>query len=294
MAKSNKKAQKRIVVSNLKGTKLYWHLYRELGNLDKKDKKTKNLTPAEKKKIVSEKLFPKFKKEGLKTAKELKDTLKDILEERFNSDECNPLFIPTDDLLLIPFFEIDAYIQKLPPCIDVVVNAGEYGGTEMFNTDKYNYYSNNVRDIVKTIREEFGNDSLNAPIFNGVVKLKENQKNKGKSENYFVEYILYIDDEPVSDDKGIEFKLSKRQEKKKTEVQDILKNKMKKLKPEGEVLRRRKVKKEKEQARKEVKIKLITATESLKKGLQAIRGEETKKVTNKLQSLLETIRQQNK
>jgi hypothetical protein len=294
MAKSNKKTQKRIVVSKLKGTKLYWHIYRELGALDKKDKKTKNLTPAEKKKLVSETLFPKFKKEGLKSAKELKDTLKDKLGERFNTDECNPLFIPTDDLLLIPFYEIDFYIQKLPPCIDVVVNAGEYGGTGMFNTDNYNYYSNGVRDIVERIREEFGNESEDAPIFNGVVKLKENQKNKGKSENYFVEYILYIDDEPISDDTGVEFKLSKRQEKKKDEVQDILKAKIKKLKPEGEVLRKRKVKKEKEKAKKEVEIKPKTATESLSKGLQAIRGEEPKKQTNRLQSQLEKIRQQNK
>lgn len=301
MPKSNQK-QKRIVVSKLKGTKLYWHIYRELGKFDAKDKKTKNLTYTEKRKIVKDKLYPKFK-EGVKTAKELKDATKEILNQRFNIDDCNPLFIPTDDLLLIPFFEIDSYIKKLPPCIDVVVNAGEYGGTELFNTDNYNYSANGVREIVETIREEFGNSSSDTPVFNGIVKLKEFKKNNGKSESYFVEYILYIDDEPVSDDLGVQYKLSEKQEKKKNDIQEIVKNKIKKLKPEGEVLKKRKVKKEKEKAKQEVKQKpktvterlknlLKTATERLKNLLKSIRGEEPKKDTNRLQSQLEKIRQQ--
>jgi hypothetical protein len=292
MAKSNKKKQKRIVVSKLKGTKLYWYIYRVLGELDKKDKGTKNLTSDEKRKIVSERLFPKFK-EGLKSAKELKDAIKEILEERFSDDECNPLFIPQEDLLFINFWEIDVYIKKLPPCIDVIVNAGEYGITEMFNTENYNYYGSGVKDIVEILREEFGNNSP-ANYFNGIVKLKEGKQNNGKSENYYVEYILFINDEPVSDDSQIEYKLSKKQAKKKTEVQDILSAKLKKLKPEGEVLKKREVKKEKEKAKQEVEIKPKTATESLKKGLQAIRGEEPKKITNKRQSLLEKVREQNK
>jgi len=212
----------------------------------------------------------------------------------------NPLLISPSRTTGILWFGLDDYLsvdlrsEVEPMDLRVEVNAGEYGSTGMFNTDNYNYYSNGVRDIVETIREEFGNESEDAPIFNGVVKLKENQKNKGKFENYFVEYILYIDDEPVSDDTGVEFKLSKRQEKKKDEVQDILKAKIKKLKPEGEVLRKRKVKKEKEKAKKEVEIKPRTATESLSKLLQAITGEEPKKQTNRLQSQLEKIRQQNK
>jgi hypothetical protein len=163
----------------------------------------------------------------------------------------------------------------------------------MFNTDTYNYYGDGVKDIVETLREEFGNDSP-ANYFNGIVKLKEGRKNNGKSENYYVEYILYINDEAISDDTPVDYKLSKKQEKKKNEVQDIINAKIKKLKSEGEVLKKREVKKQKEKARKEVEKKPKSATESLKKRLQAIRGEEPKKETNKRQSLLEKIRQQNK
>jgi hypothetical protein len=302
MPKSNKKKQKRVIVSKLKGAKLYWYIYKQLGKLDTKDKKTKNLTSAEKRKIVKEQLFPKFK-EGLKSAKELKDASKEILEARFNDDECNPLFIPTEDLIFIPFYEIDAYIKKLPPCIDVIVNSGIYGVSEMFNTDNYNYYGNGVKDIVETLREEFGNDSP-ANYFNGIVKLKEGSKNNGKSENYYVEYILYIGDEPVDSDTPVEYKLSKKQEKKKDEVQEIITAKIKKLKPEGEVLKKRKAKKdtiELEAEKQSQKLQKIEpkelpkiSSENLKKQLAAIRGEEPKKETNRLKSLLDRVREQNK
>ena len=299
MPKKDKKKQKRVIVSKLKGAKLYWHIYRILGELDSKDKKTKNLTSAEKRKIVKEQLYPKFK-DGVKTAKELKDAIKEILEARFNDDECNPLFIPTEDLIYIPFYEIDVYIKKLPPCIDVIVNAGIYGVTEMFNTDTYNYYGNGVKDIVETLRMEFGNDSP-ANYFNGIVKLKEGKKNNGKSENYYVEYILYINDEPIDNDEPVEYKMSKKQEKKKNEVQEIIAAKIKKLKPEGEVIEKRKAKKDRSEIETEIEPKKEpqkpkSSTENLKKLIASITGEEpkkeTKKESNSLKSLLDRVREQ--
>jgi hypothetical protein len=127
---------------------------------------------------------------------------------------CNPLLLPEQYLAAVEYYEIDKHISNfLPDCLDVRVNAGFIGKTRIFNTSNYNYYSNGVADLIDDIRDYLeGNDS-GVAYFYGIVKLKPRKKNNGDPINYFVDYVLTINDTPQDTFEGVDYERTKKEEK---------------------------------------------------------------------------------
>jgi hypothetical protein len=111
------------------------------------------------------------------------------------------------------------------------VNAGQFGVTKIFNTSNYSYYTNGVQTIIEKIRVVVNNDSGRA-YFSGIVKLKPRRKDNGDAQNYFVDYVLYLNDNPEASDEGTDFRLPNREQKKVERVKDFLVEKFKILEKE--------------------------------------------------------------
>lgn len=220
----------RSKLANLKGIKLYNALVRELGVINAKESKKQRLSPKERREIVSKVLYPKFKG-GYKVAA-VKTQIQGIVKKLPPAEICNPLYLSEAYLSFVEYFEIDNHIKRvLPECLDIRVNAGQFGITKIFNTSNYSYYGNGVQKIIENIREKLKNESGRA-YFNGIVKVKPKRPDNGKGENYFVDYVLYINDLAEDDDIGTSYRLPKREDKKVDKVQEFIAGKVKTLQKE--------------------------------------------------------------
>lgn len=236
--------------SNLSGIKLYNALLRELGEANKNAKGKQRLSVGQKRKIVSEELYPKFKKAPKVLVGQVKKDISGIIKGLPPSEICNPLFLSEAYLAFVEYYEIDNHIRRvLPECLDVRVNGGSYGITRIFNTSNYSYYTNGVQKIIENIRKDVDNNSGRA-YFSGIVKLKPRRKDNGDGANYFVDYVLYINDTPEADDEGTSFALPSKESGKVQEVKDYLLVKFKELEKEKKK-RRRQSKKVKEEKKKQ-------------------------------------------
>ncbi|MFY8160838.1 MAG: hypothetical protein ACOVNU_05870 [Candidatus Kapaibacteriota bacterium] len=238
--------------SNLKGIRLYNALVKQLGDANKKSKSKQTLSISQRRKIVSQQLYPKYKAASKVLNKDINADIKEIIRGLAPSQICNPLYLAEAYLSLIEYYEIDNHIRgMLPECLDVRVNAGIYGRTKIFNTSNYNYYDNGVQDIIENIREVVtdltGKNLSGVAYFSGIVKVKPKRKNDGNGENYYVDYVLYLNDEPITTDEGTYFDLGKKEEKKVEKVRDYLAERMSNLvKEKKKKSRLAKKKKEKE------------------------------------------------
>ena len=198
----------------LKGIRLYNYLLKELGNQNDRDPNQQKLSIAAKRKIVSQQLYPKFKAQEKVLVSEIKRDLRGIIKALPPKEVCNPLLLPEQYLAAVEYYEIDKHISNfLPDCLDVRVNAGFIGKTRIFNTSNYNYYSNGVADLIDDIRDYLeGNDS-GVAYFYGIVKLKPRKKNNGDPINYFVDYVLTINDTPQDTFEGVDYERNKKEEK---------------------------------------------------------------------------------
>ena len=240
--------------SNLKGIRLYNALVKQLGDANKKAKSKQLLSISQRRKIVSEQLYPKFKVSPKLLNKDVNAEIKGIIKGLAPSQICNPLYLSEAYLSLVEYYDIDNHIRGLlPECLDVRVNAGIYGKTKIFNTSNYSYYDNGVQDIIENIREVVedvtGENKSGYAYFSGIVKVKPKRKNDGDGDSYFVDYVLYLNDEPIVSDEGIEFDLGKKEVKKVEKVRDYLSERMNKLVKEKKK-KSRLAKKKKEQAKK--------------------------------------------
>lgn len=234
---------------DLKGIRLYNALLKELGEANKKASKSQRLSNQEKRKIVSEKLYPKYKNQKVTAANVNKD-IRAVIKGLPPAEICNPLYLSEAYLSFVEYYEIDNHIRRvLPECLDVRVNAGDYGITKIFNTSNYSYYTDGVRKIIEKIREDVENSSGRA-YFNGIVKVKSRKKDNGDPNNYFVDYVLYMNDEALSEDEGTSFRLPSKEKKKVEKVKDYLVDRFKILEKEKRKRRRqaKKVAIEKKQA----------------------------------------------
>lgn len=215
--------------TNLKGIKLYNALLGELTKANNKSKTKQRLSQKEKRKIVSEQLYPKFKGSSNVLARDVNKQINQVIKGLAPAEICNPLYLSEAYLAFVEYWEIDNHIKTvLPACLEVRVNAGPFGVTKIFNTSNYSYYSNGVQKIIEGIREEIGNTSGRG-YFNGIVKVKPRRADNGNPDNYFVDYVLYINDSPEADEEGIKFKLPSKAEKKVEKVRDVLVEKFKVL-----------------------------------------------------------------
>jgi hypothetical protein len=236
--------------SNLKGIKLYNALLKELGEANKKATNSQRLSSSQRRKIVSEQLYPKFKDAPRVLVGQVNKDIRRIIKGLPPIEICNPLYLSEAYLSFVEYYEINNHIMRvLPECLDVRVNGGQYGVTKIFNTSNYSYYSDGVQKIIENIRKEIDNSSGRA-YFSGIVKLKPRRKNNGEAQNYFVDYVLYMNDEPLSSDDGVDYSLPKREGKKVEKVKDFLVEKFKILEKEKKK-RKRQAKKKREEAKKQ-------------------------------------------
>jgi hypothetical protein len=209
--------KKRVKVADLKGAKLYNFLLKSLGEEVKNNPKKQQLGITSRRRLVKEVLFQKFKG-GKITITEIRKSIKSIIRGLPPAEICNPLFLKEVSLAAEDYYEIDNHIRTvLPDCVDVVVNAGQFGKTQMFNTANYSYYSTGVRKIIENIREALDNNSGVAQFY-GVVKLKKKRPNDGKAENYYIEYLLYFNGETELDDTPVDYDLPKKFDKIQQEI----------------------------------------------------------------------------
>jgi hypothetical protein len=217
----------------LKGIKLYNFLLREIGEQNNKLTKKQKLGAASRRKIVSKQLYPKFKAAQKVTLGEIRKDIRSIIRTLPPKEICNPLYLSEAYLAFVEYYEIDNHIRTvLPDCLDVRVNAGYLGKTRIFNTRNYSYYGDGVRKIIENIRKELAENKSGMAYFSGVVKLKNRRKNDGNADNYYVEYILYINDIAEGDDTPIDFDLPKGERKKVEKVRDYLAVQFKELQKE--------------------------------------------------------------
>ena len=104
---------------------------------------------------------------------------------------CNLNYISPAQYVDVPWYEIDEFLQRrLPDCIYVRVNAGQFGQTKIFNTRNYNYYSNGVQEITENIRKEVNN--MSGAFYSGYQMLRPRKKNDGQADSYYLDMVLFI------------------------------------------------------------------------------------------------------
>jgi len=267
------KSKKRVSVSNLKGIKLYNYLLKRVGEENKKQPKKQQLGIESKRKLVSSQLYPKYKKEGKVSIGAITTDIKRFVRALPPQEICNPLYLSEAYLAFVEYYEIDNHIKTvLPDCLDVKVNAGYLGKTKIFNTRNYSYNGDGVRKIIEVIRQELAENKSGMAYFSGVVKLKPRRKNDGTPDNYYVEYVLYINDVAEADDEPVDYDLPNKEAVKVEKVKDFLAEKFKDLQKEKRKRKRaaKKAKPKTEKEQKQIAIKEIrNAIASLKRLLKA-------------------------
>jgi hypothetical protein len=258
--------------TSLKGIRLYNALFKELGELNKKYPKKQQLSVSARRKLVSDVLYPKFKAEKSIPQSKVNKELRAIVKGLPPIEICNPLYLSEAYLSFVEYYEIDNHIRRvLPECLDVRVNAGSLGMTKIFNTSNYSYYTDGVQKIIEAVRNELAENKSGIAYFNGIVKVKPKKKDNGDAENYFVDYVLYINDEPNANEDGKDYKLPKRASVKVEKVKDYLVEKFKELEKEKRARKRKKqreIAKKKAQEPKEVKKRV---NEAIKQAISNLR-----------------------
>jgi hypothetical protein len=284
--------KKSIDVKNLKGTRLYNFLVKELGLQNAAKPKKQRLGIESRRKIVSEQLYPKFKADPKRGIRAIRAEIRKIIDGLPPKEICNPLYLPDAYLQFIEYYEIDNHIRnQLPECLDVMVNAGGFGKTKIFNTSNYSYYGTGVRKIIENIRKEVENESGEA-YFDGLVKLKNKKPNNGAAENYYVEYILFLNNKTEGVEEEVEFELNKTEKKKTEDIRTYFQKKFKTLQKE-KAKRKRQAKKAKENTDVEKKKR---ATASIRAAVKSYRellkqGLITQAQFNKMKKTIEQVSQ---
>jgi len=283
---------KKKKTGELKGLRLYNFLLKKLGEANKKQPKKQLLGIETRRKIVKEQLFPFFKGKPKLSIREINSYAKKVIENLPPSEICNPLYLSEAYLGDVEYYEIDNHIRTiLPDCLDLRVNAGALGKTKIFNTSSYSYYSDGVRKIVEAIRDYMASNASGEAYFNGVVKLKYKKPNNGKAENYFVDYVLFINNETEIDDTPVNFNLPKKEQKKVEKIRDTLAQRLKTLQKEKR--KRKRVAKKAQPKKPQQKKK--EAQEAIKSAVAALRklyqnGTITKDEYNTQKSILEKFK----
>jgi hypothetical protein len=121
----------------------------------------------------------------------------------FNS----PLEVSLSQLTPTIYYMMDFKIRELGVGMDISIKAGDFGDLE-FNTSDYDY-NNGLQQIVENVRKKLNptgktlSPTDNNGLFDGVIKKKPKAKKDSKDPKYyFIEWILFIDDEYVSEIRG--------------------------------------------------------------------------------------------
>lgn len=224
MAKSSNK--------KLKGISLYNKISSEFTKINNTLPEELKLSVKDRRKFIKERIYPLYK--GSPTSRvsisSIKKNIEQIIQTVVPKEGCDVNLI-SPAILDVSWMELDNFIKDvLPSCVFIKINAGVYGSTKIFNTRNYNYTKNNVKAIVDKIREAVENNSDIDMSFVGVKKLKNRKlPNDGTPENYYLDFILTIDSEPIVDVTPVIFNVPKNQKKKVATVKEIMLGRVKQL-----------------------------------------------------------------
>jgi hypothetical protein len=220
------KSRKNIKPNN--GVKLYNKILKEFTKVNDSLPEDRKLSLAERRKYISEKIYPQFKgtsssKVGVKI---IRENIDGVLDSIIPKEGCDPNIISPSVYADVNWFDLDEFIRDvLPKCIFIRVDADTSGKTKIFNTLNYDYNRSGVRNIIDKLRLEVKNTS--SASFTGVKKLKPNKTNDGTPENYFIDFVLVINNVPTSSINPISYTLSSTQKKQVTSVRNAILSRVK-------------------------------------------------------------------
>jgi len=197
---------------------LYNRILKEFTKFNNKLPEDRKLSIQERRKIIKDKLLPKYKKEKVYPSKIkvklLRSRFIKEIEKLPPKEICDLNYIDVSEYAYIEWFALDETISEIiPDCVYVKVSAGMYGETRIFNTRNYNYARNGVRQIVEQIRPDAENVSGRF-IFSGYRKLRPKKRNDGTPDNYYLDLILSLIDskgneQPQGETESVTFELPK-------------------------------------------------------------------------------------
>ena len=221
-----------------KGLLLYNRIQSVFAEYNRSLPKDRQIPYALRTKIISQDVIKHFMK--LPTRKATRKAILEyiiIILQQVNPELCDARLLPPSLYSIIPYYELDNFIQEvLPNCVDVRVNAGEFGVTAIFNTANYNYSSSGVQEIVENLRP-LEQTEPTYPEFNGRVLVKPRRTDDNNPSSYFLDMQLYVQGTPVrtlpkDEGKEVQKKMKKEereQEAKRKIVKKLIQEKISKL-----------------------------------------------------------------
>jgi len=215
-----------------RGVTLYNKILKEFTKVNNSLPEERKLSLSDRRKYIKEKIYPQFKGNA-STRVSVKDIRKEIvgvLDTIVPKEGCDVNFISPSIVANVGWFELDDFIRDvLPSCIYISIDAGDFGKTKIFNTLNYNYTKNGVKKIVDNIRDFVNNDSGVDVTFTGEKRLRKGKTNDGTPENYYIEFILVVNSEPIKDIDPVLFNVPKSQKKQVTSVKNAILSRVKEL-----------------------------------------------------------------
>jgi len=215
-----------------RGVSLYNKILKEFTKVNNSLPEERKLSLSDRRKYIKEKIYPQFKGNA-PTRVSVKDIRKEIvgvLDTIVPKEGCDVNFISPSIVANVGWFELDDFIRDvLPSCIYISIDAGDFGKTKIFNTLNYNYTKNGVKKIVDNIRDFVNNDSGVDVTFTGQKKLRKGKTNDGTPENYYIEFILVVNSDPIKSIDPVLFDVPKSQKKQVTSVKNAILSRVKEL-----------------------------------------------------------------
>lgn len=215
------------VKKNIRTLKLYNLLLKEVSAINRQQPENKKLSLKEVRQYISAKLYPKYKEVPLKriTKTDLRKKISNKLRSVKKKVVCNVLNIDPESYTEgVQYFDIDSFLQDLPKCIYVRVNAGsQFGKTQIFNTRDFNYHLTGLNEITNNINQWVRQQPTKkrntdkVPMYVGEIQLRPHHTNDGNGDNYYLEMILLVNNVEAVQPQALkipERKVSKKEAKK--------------------------------------------------------------------------------
>jgi hypothetical protein len=227
----------------------YHKILKEFTKINDKLPEERKLSIQERRRIIKEKILPRYKgkpKSKFKITKVKSVILREVGKVP-PKEICNLNYLDLSTFAFVEWFALDETINQIvPDCVYIKVTAGDYGETGIFNTRNYQYGRNGVRRIIENIRPDAENESGRF-IFTGIKKLRPRKANNGDAENYYLDFVLNILDnrgnsDPQGDVEEIEFIVPKSRKitRKRAKIKNVIEDRIKSLKKQRDKKRRAK------------------------------------------------------
>jgi len=215
-----------------KGVQLYNKILKEFTKVNDKLPEDRKLSLAERRRYIKERIYPQYR--GISASrvgvKAINVSIFQVLDTILPKEGCDVNYISPSIYSNVNWFELDDFINEvLPKCIFIKLDAGQYGQTKIFNTLNYNYTKSGVKNIVDNIREFVNGNSGLDVSFTGQNKLRKGKTNDGTPENYYIDFVLVINSEPLRDIEPVIFNLPREERKKVTSVKNAILTRVKDL-----------------------------------------------------------------